>query len=281
MADIGKTNSLVIIRDSDQGFYLDGGNLGEILLPNRYVPENLEQGEEIDVFVYRDSEDRLVAITDKPLCEVGSFATLEVLTVNEKIGAFLDWGLPKDLLLPFAEQIGRVRPGQQVVVYVMLDDRSNRIIATEKTNRFLNKTEPEYQPGEGVSLIVLERTPLGFNCVVNNSHRGLLYHSDLHNPLRIGQAVDGYVKKIRPGGLIDLSLSESGFGRVLSLSDQILDALKANGGHLNIGDRSSPEKIQRVFGTSKKAYKKAIGTLYRKRLISVGDDGIDLVAEKR
>ena len=267
------------MRDSDQGFYLDGENLGELLLPNRYVPEDLEQGDEMEVFVYRDSEDRLVATTEKPFCEVGQFAALEVLTVNEKIGAFLDWGLSKDLLLPFAEQVKRVRPGQRVVIYVMLDERSNRLIATEKTNRFLNQTEPQYEPGEAVSLLVLERTPLGYNCVVNSAHRGLLYHSDLKKPVRIGDALDGFVKKVRGGGGIDLSLSESGFGRVLTLSDQILEALQANNGHLDIGDRSSPEKIYQVFGASKKAYKKAIGTLYRKRLIELSEAGIDLITE--
>jgi len=277
MADIGKTNRLVITRDSNQGYYLDGENLGEILLPNRYVPVELEQGEEIEVFVYRDSEDRLVASTEKPICEVGEFASLEVLSVNEKIGAFLDWGLPKDLLLPFAEQLGRVRPGQRVVVYVMLDDRSDRIIATEKTNRFLSQTAPEYEAGDAVSLIVMERTPLGYNCLVNGAHRGLLYHSDLKKPLKIGQTEDGFVKKVRGGGQIDLSLSESGFGRVLSLSDQILDALQESGGRLDVGDRSSPEKIYQIFGTSKKAFKKAIGTLYRKKLITLSKDGIELV----
>ncbi len=279
MANIGKTNRLVITRDSGQGYYLDGGNLGEILLPNRYVPEELEQGEEVEVFVHRDSEDRLVAITDKPMCEVGEFAALEVLSVNEKVGAFLDWGLPKDLLLPFAEQLKRARPGQRVVIYVMLDDRSDRIIATEKTNRFLNKTAPDYDAGAPVSLIVMERTPLGFNCVVNSAHRGLLYHSDLKEPLRIGQTLDGFIKNVRPGGQIDLSLTESGFGRVLSLSDQILDALNESNGRLDLGDKSSPEKIYQVFGTSKKAFKKAIGTLYRKRLILVTDEGIELAPE--
>ncbi len=277
MADIGKTNRLVITRDSNQGYYLDGENLGEILLPNRYVPVELEQGEEIEVFIYRDSEDRLVATTEKPICEVGEFAALEVLSVNEKIGAFLDWGLPKDLLLPFAEQLGRVRPGQNVVVYVILDERSDRIIATEKTNRFLNKTTPEYESGDAVSLIVMEPTPLGYNCLVNGAHRGLLYHSDLKKTLKIGQTEEGFVKKVRGGGQIDLSLSESGFGRVLSLSDQILDALKESDGRLDVGDRSSPEKIYQIFGTSKKAFKKAIGTLYRKKLITLSKDGIELV----
>jgi len=276
MANIGKTNRLVIVRASDQGYYLDGGKLGEILLPNRYVPEEVEQGDELEVFVYRDSEDRLVATTDKPFCELCQFAALEVLSVHQKIGAFLDWGLPKDLLLPFAEQGQRVKPGRKVVVYVMCDRRSNRIIATTKTNRFLNQTPPDYEPGQSVSLIVMERTPLGFNCVVNQAHRGLLYHSDLKESLKIGREMNGFVKKVRDSGQIDLSLSEDGFGRVLSLSDQILDALRENGGRIDIGDRSSPETIRRVFATSKKTYKKALGTLYRKRLIRIGDDRIEL-----
>lgn len=277
MAQIGKTNRLVITRDSEQGYYLDGEDLGEILLPNRYVPVELEQGESVEVFVYRDSEDRLVAITDEPICEVGEFAALEVLEVNEKIGAFLDWGLPKDLLLPFGEQLNRARLGQKVVVYVMLDERSDRIIATEKTNRFLNKTAPGYEVGDAVSLIVMERTPLGYNCVVNSAHRGLLYHSDLATPLKIGHTQEGFIKKVRGSGQIDLSLSQSGFGRVLSLSDQILDALRESDGHINVGDKSSPEEIHQIFGTSKKAFKKAIGTLYRKRLITMTGDGIDLI----
>ncbi|MDA8908608.1 S1-like domain-containing RNA-binding protein [bacterium] len=277
MAQLGKTNTLLIVRDSDFGFYLDGGELGEILLPNAEVPQGVEQGDEVEVFVSRDSEDRIVATVQKPVVEVGQFAALEVTAVNSNIGAFLDWGLSKDLLLPFREQPFHVRVGQLAVVYVMIDEVSNRIVATLKTNRFLDKTRADYQVGEPVSFIIQERTPLGYMAIVNQAHRGLLHESRISRPLKIGETFDGYIAAMKEQGKIDLSLEPVGYGRVTDLSGQIMEKLGQNGGHLKVSDKSSPEEIRRMFQTSKKAFKQALGALYRKRLIEMKDGGISLL----
>jgi len=231
----------------------------------------------MEVFLYRDSEDRLVASTETPKCEVGQYATMEVIDVHPKAGAFLDWGLSKDLLLPYHEQTKEVKTGDRVVVYVMLDKKSNRIVATAKFNRFLNKTRPYYDDGDQVDLIIFEKTPLGYNAIINHRHRGLLYHSDVNRELRIGESLEGYVRSVRDEDKIDLSLEPSGYGRVSNLTDQILLALQQNQGNLDIGDRRSPEEIKRVFGTSKKAFKQAIGALYKKRQIDISGTGIRLV----
>lgn len=281
MAQLGKTNTLLIVRDSDFGFYLDGGELGEILLPNAEVPPGVEQGDEVEVFVSRDSEDRIVATVQKPVVEVGQFAALEVKSVNSNIGAFLDWGLTKDLLLPFREQPFHVRVGQLALVYVMIDEVSNRIVATLKTNRFLDKTRANYQVGEPVTFIIQERTPLGYMAIVNQAHRGLLHESRISRPLKIGETFDGYIAAMKEQGKIDLSLEPVGYGRVTDLSGQIMAKLEQNGGHLKVSDKSSPGEIRRIFQTSKKAFKQALGALYRKRLIEMKDGGISLLKKSQ
>jgi hypothetical protein len=277
MAQLGKTNTLPIVRDSDFGFYLDGGELGDILLPNAEVPQGVEQGDEVEVFVSRDSEDRIVATVQKPFVEVGQFAALEVKSINSDIGAFLDWGLSKDLLLPFREQPFRVRVGQLALVYVMIDKVSNRIVATSRTNRHLDKTRPHYQNGQPVQFIIQERTPLGYMAIVNQEHRGLLHESRISRPLRIGETFDGFIAEVKDGDKIDLSLEPVGYGRVTGLTGQIMEKLEQNDGRLEIGDKSSPEEIRRMFQTSKKAFKQALGALYRKRLIEMKDGGIVLL----
>lgn len=277
MALLGKTNHLLIVRDSDFGFYLDGGDLGDILLPNAEVPEGVEQGDTVEVFVSRDSEDRIVATVQKPIVEVGHFAALEVKSVNSNVGAFLDWGLSKDLLLPFREQPFRVRVGQLALVYVMVDEVSNRIVATCRTNKYLDKTRADYQNGQPVQFIIQERTPLGYMAIVNQEHRGLLHESRISRPLRIGETFDGFIAEMKDGGKIDLSLEPVGYGRVTDLSGQIMEKLEQNDGRLEIGDKSSPEEIRRMFQTSKKAFKQALGALYRKRLIEMKDGGIVLL----
>ncbi len=253
---------------------LDGGEHGQILAPSKYLPADAEPGEEFDVFVYLDSEDRLIATTERPFAEVGDFACLEVIGVNPRIGAFLDWGLAKDLLLPFAEQLGRVREGQKVVVAIVLDKRSNRIIATQRTNRHLSKKAPTYEDGQAVSLLISEQTPMGYKAIIEHSHPGLLYGSDLSTPLKVGDTVDGFVRFVRPDGKIDLSLDGDRQGRVPNLSEDILEALRNNDGYLDVGDKSSPEAIRRTFGCSKKAFKSALGALYKKRLIEFEGRGI-------
>lgn len=276
MASIGKWNTLMAVEIASNGLLLDGGKHGKILCPTRYLPEDAEPGEEFRVFVYFDSEDRLIATTEEPLAQVGEFACLEVLSVNPKIGAFLNWGLAKDLLLPFAEQLGRAKPGQKVIVAVMIDERSGRIFASQRTNRQLDKSKPLYDNGQEVSLLIAEETPLGYNAFINHRHLGLLYRSDLPRPLEIGEKLDGFVRKIHPDGKIDLSLDSSGKERVRSLSDDILEALNNNGGFLEIGDKSSPEQIRQVFGASKKAYKQALGGLYKQRLVRFENGGVRL-----
>ena len=218
------------MRESAPGLYLDGGKLGEILLPGRYIPAGLKPKDKLDVFVYRDSEDRLVATTETPLVMVGEFACLKVVSVNQNIGAFLDWGLAKDLLLPFREMETPLRAGDQVVVYVCLDVKTNRILATARLNRHLNRDTPAYRAGQPVSFLITGRTPLGYNAIVENAHRGLLYHEHLAAPLATGQKLKGFVRTVRSGGKIDLSLDAAGYKRVAPLTNQIVQALERNGG---------------------------------------------------
>lgn len=273
-AQIGKINHLIIVRDSDHGFYLDGGELGEILLPNREVPDDVEQGDEVTVFISRDSEDRIVATSTRPICEVGDFVELEVKAVNKKIGAFLDWGYPKDILLPYREQLKRVKPGDKVLVHIFLDDVSQRIVASARTSRFLNKRRAEYDVGDEVSLIIQEETPLGFMAIVNGEFRGLLHRERVSKPLRTGEKYDGYIAAMKPEGKIDLSLEPIGYRRVTSLGERIMEELATAGGTLPFSDKSSPEEIRTHFGVSKKAFKQALGALYRERKITIEDRSI-------
>jgi predicted RNA-binding protein (virulence factor B family) len=277
MAILGKRNTLPIVRQAPPGYYLDGGTHGEILLPGRYVPPTATPGGMIDVFVYRDSEDRLVATTETPLAMVGDFAFLRVVSVTPSIGAFLDWGLEKDLLLPRREFAGGIRAGGHALVYVMLDERSDRIVATARLNRHLNLTPPNYTPGQAVKLIVESETPLGYKAIIDRAHLGLLYRAELAGPLSVGQALDGFIRTVRPDGKIDLGLDPAGHRRLGPLSGQILAALTKAGGHLPYHDGSSPEEIRAAFGMSKKAFKQAIGVLYREHRIVIDPAGIRLV----
>lgn len=274
-AQLGKINRLIILRDSDHGFYLDGGELGEILLPNREVPEDVEQGDEVEVFISRDSEDRIVATSSRPVCEVGDFVMLEVKAVNRKIGAFLDWSYPKDLLLPFREQLRRVKPGEKVLVHVYLDEVSNRIVASARTNRFLNKRRPEYDIADEVSLLIQEVTPLGYMAIIDGQFRGLLHRERVYRTLRVGEKYDGYIAALKPDEKIDLSLEPIGYRRVTTLGDRIMTELDEEGGKLPFGDKTAPEEIRNHFGVSKKAFKQALGALYRERKIKVAPDSIE------
>ncbi|MEO7297596.1 MAG: S1-like domain-containing RNA-binding protein [Verrucomicrobiota bacterium] len=277
MAAIGKRNTLSIVRESDPGLYLNGGELGEILLPGRYIPRDLKQGDKLDVFVYLDSEDRLVATTETPFVSVGEFAHLEVISVNPRIGAFLNWGLAKDLLLPFREQENPVRVRQKIIAAVYLDPTTNRIVASTRLSRHLSRDTPTYVEGQAVNLLITSQSPLGYNAIVENAHRGLLYRDNLSAPLEIGQKVKGFVRVIRPNGKIDLRLDASGYKRVLPLQVQIVQALERNGGQLNFDDASSPEEIRKTFGASKGAFKQALGALYKNRRIRFQNPGIELL----
>ncbi|HEY5041473.1 MAG TPA: S1-like domain-containing RNA-binding protein [Verrucomicrobiae bacterium] len=277
MAIIGKRNQLAIVRASQPGLYLDGGELGEILLPGRYIPADLAPKQKLDVFVYRDSEDRLVATTEKPHAMVGEFGCMKVINVNPQIGAFLDWGLAKDLLVPFREQEFPLRVGDWVVVYVGLDARTNRIIASTRLNRHLNRDAPAYRDGQPVNLLIAAKTPLGYNAIVDNAHFGLLYKNQHGAALKIGARLKGFVRTVRANGKIDLSLDAAGYKRVAPLTNLIVSALQISGGKLAFDDDSSPAVIRQNFGVSKKAFKQALGKLYKTRRITFTKPGIELL----
>jgi len=281
MAELGRRNQLTVLREAKPGVYLDGGEDGEILMPWRYVTEDMGEGAVVDVFVYRDSEDRLVATTETPLAMAGEFAILRVVSTRASLGAFLDWGLAKDLLLPRNEQAEAVREGDLVPVYVYVDERSNRITATARLHRWLNQTPAEYAPEQEVELLVTDETPLGYNVVVNGAHRGLLYHKEIAQPLKPGDVRRGYVRAVKSGGKIDVALDRAGYVRVKPLSEQILQALAEAGGMLPYHDKSSSEEIREAFGVSKKAFKQAVGALFRQRQIEIGETGIRLAGKKR
>lgn len=276
MAELGRLNQLRVLRSTPQGIYLDGGEDGDILLPARYIPRGTQLDDVLEVFVYRDSEDRFIATTEHPVALAGEMAPMKVVSVNRNVGAFLDWGLPKDLLLPFREQASPVHPGETVLAYVMVDQRSRRIIATTKLNRFLSKAFPRYRPGQPVDLVILAETPLGYNALVEGRHTGLLYRAQAGSKLQPGQKLKGFVSTVRPDGKMDLSLDAAGYRRVASLTDQILEKLKEAGGSLEHDDESSPEVLREVFGCSKKAFKQALGALYKQRRIRFTRPGIAL-----
>ena len=274
MALIGKRNRLLVLKDSSPGLYLDGGDHGEILLPR--PPRGVIPGEWLDVFIYRDSEDRLVATTLVPKAEAGEFAVLNVVAVN-RIGAFLDWGLNKDLLLPVREQQKRVKTGDSVLVFITVEPETGRLAATTRIDAHLDQNPPFYKKGQAVNLLITGQTPLGFNAIIENAHRGLIYKSSVRGELQIGQRITGYINTVREDAKIDLSLEPLGYERIAPLTDRILDALKAGGGRLDLNDKSAPEKIEAAFGTSKKAFKQALGALYKKRAITLETGGIRLV----
>ena len=277
MAIIGKRNSLAIVRASQPGLYLDGGELGEILLPGCYIPADLAPKQKMDVFVYRDSEDRLVATTEKPHAMVGEFGYMKVISLHPTAGAFLDWGLSKDLLVPYREQEIPLRVGDWAVVYVALDAQTNRILASTRLNRHLNRETPAYRDGQPVSLMVVAKTTLGYNAIVDNAHLGLLYKSQLAAALKIGQKLKGFIRTVRPNGKIDLSLDATGYKRVAPLTQLIVAALQMSGGKLAFDDDSSPVAIRQNFGVSKKAFKQALGKLYKTRRIAFTKPGIELL----
>jgi len=273
---IGQQNQLRVIRQRDPGAFLDGGVFGSILLPQRYVPDNCQDGDLVEVFVYLDSEDQLIATTDIPKLMVGQFGCLKVAELSP-VGAFLDWGLPKDLLLPFSEQRHPAEQGKRYLVRAYLDN-TNRIAASTKLDKFLDQQPARYRRHQKVELIVAERTELGYKAIIDQSHWGLIHHQDLFQALRYGQRISGFIKQQREDGKIDILLEEPGYAPVGDLSQQIMQLLQHEGGFLALTDRSSPEQISRLFGVSKKKFKMAIGALYKERLIAIEADGIRLIS---
>ena len=275
MLSIGKINTLNIVKKQGADIYLDNGLSAKVLLADKKPAENCQVGDALDVFVYVDSEGHLAATTKIPLAQVDDIAWLKVVSLNY-VGAFLDWGLPKDLLVPFSEQHHEMEVGKSYLVKVFLDDK-NRIAATTKIDRFIADEAIDFEVGQKVSLIIADKTELGFKAIINNTHWGLLYQNELFQPLRRGQKLDGYIKQIREDGKIDLILQEPGYGKVVSLTDKILIKLNKNNGVLALSDKSPPEAIYAAFGVSKKVFKQAIGALYKKQLITIDKDGIKLV----
>ncbi len=272
---VGRYNILSVVKLVDFGCYLDGGDDGEILMPAKYVPAGTEVGDQVHVFVYFDSEDRLVATTETPYVQVGNFAYLEVKAINSP-GAFLDWGLAKDLLVPRSEQRDQMFKGNKYVVYVYQDDASGRIVATQKFARFLDNNMPRYQQGDEADAIVTDLTPLGYKLAVDNKFTGLIYESDVYKPLHVGDRLKVYVKKVRDDDRIDFSPTPLGFAKVDALAQDILTKLENNAGSLPYGDKTDPEVIKTVFGCSKKSFKMTIGNLFRQGLIEISPSGIKL-----
>lgn len=275
MINIGKINKLNVVKKQGADVYLDSGTSGKVLLADKKLSASCQVGDSLDVFVYVDSEGHLAATSKMPLAQVDDIAWLKVVSLNY-VGAFLDWGLPKDLLVPFSEQHHEMEVGRSYLVKIFLDDQ-NRIAATTKIDRFISDESVDFEAGQKVSLIIAEQTELGFKAIVNNTHWGLLYQNELFQPLRKGQKLDGYIKKIRDDQKIDLSLHHPGYGKVLSLTDNILVKLKENDGVLLLSDKSPPEAIYKSFGVSKKVFKQAIGALYKKKLITLDKNGIRLI----
>lgn len=273
---LGDYNLLKVSRKVDFGLYLDGGDEGDILLPSRYVPKNARPGDELEVFIYLDQDERPIATTQKPFARVGEFASLEVAWINE-FGAFLNWGLMKDLFCPFREQKRRMELGSSYIVYVTVDEESYRMMATAKVERYLDKERPQYKHGDEVELLVWQKTDLGFKVIVDNRYSGLVYKDQIFRNIRTGERLCGYVDHVRQDGKIDITLQPTGRRHTEDFSDVLLEYLKNNNGRCNLGDKSPAELIADRFKVSKKTYKKAIGDLYRRRLIVITDAGIELV----
>ncbi|MEG0948162.1 MAG: S1-like domain-containing RNA-binding protein [Bacteroidales bacterium] len=278
MVNIGKYNTMKVVKSLDFGIYMDGGDGVEILMPKRYVPEGTEIGDELECFVYLDSEDRLLATTEKPYATVGEFALLRVNSTNQ-VGAFMDWGVSKELLVPFREQRVSMEEGRSYLVYIYEDKASQRIAGSAKINKFLDNVPQEYKPNQEVDLIIMKRTDIGYKVIINGLHSGMIYHNQIFQPLLIGDHTKGYIKEIRPDEKIDVILQPMGYEKVVgSLEQTILDALEDNDGFLPYNDHTDPDTLMQEFHCSKKNFKKALGSLYRQKKIVLGESGIKLTA---
>ncbi|MDP3556140.1 MAG: S1-like domain-containing RNA-binding protein [Bacteroidota bacterium] len=279
MIEIGKINNLTILRETTVGLYLGDDERNDVLLPNSFIKEEHKVGEKLDVFIYNDSEDRIIATTKNPYVKINEFAYLRVVSVSE-VGAFLDWGLEKDLLVPYSEQKHKMSEDNFYVVYVYLDEVTNRIVASNKIDKFLDNENVELKEAEPVDLIIYEESPLGFSCIINGAHKGLIYHNDIFKEVFIGDEMEGFVKTIREDKLIDISFQKSGFKNVLDSTEVVMEYLQKNNGFLNLHDKSTPEEISIRLSMSKATFKKAIGILYRHRKVLIKPDGVYLVKEE-
>jgi predicted RNA-binding protein (virulence factor B family) len=272
---IGEYNTLEILRDTKVGLFLGDGT-NDVLLPNKYVPKEFQIGDSLTVFVYLDHEERPVATTLKPYVKLNEFAHLKVNYINE-FGAFLNWGMEKDLFVPFREQARPMQEGKRYLVYCFMDEKTKRLVASSKTQQFLDKEEANYANGEEVNLIISHISDAGVNVIINEKHRGLAYANEVYDDIKPGLRMKGYIKQVRPDGKLDVSLRKLGVEAIEPSAQIILDELKANKGFLRLNDNSHPEDIKTVLKMSKKTFKKAIGTLYKQKQIEIKDDGIYLI----
>jgi len=276
MAQVGRFNKLEVIKEVDFGVYLDGGELDSILLPQRYVPEDCEVGDWIDVFLYFDSEDLLIATTEKPRVEVGRCEMLKVIDINNA-GAFMDWGLPKDLLVPYSEQLKPMEVGYSYVVYAFHDQDSDRIAASTRLQDYLAEESVWVKPRQAVDLLIAGRTDLGYKAVINDQYLGLIFRDDAFRPLKVGERLPGFIKSIRSDGRIDLVISQGTLQGDHDLGEQIIERLRASDGVSTLTDKSQPDEIYRAFKVSKKKYKQALGSLYKSKRILLSAEKIQLV----
>ena len=274
LVQLCKYNRLEVVKEVDFGFYLDGGELGEILLPHNSTDLLHVVGDEIEVFLYKDSDDRMIATSKQPLAQVGDITSLKVAALTP-VGAFLDWGLEKDLLVPFAEQAEPMREGEKYLVLVYIDV-SGRIVASSKLDKRLDREPAHYEPQQRVELVICDHTDIGYKAAVNSLHWGVLYRNEVFKELRIGQKMAGYINKVRDDGKIDLLLEKPGYTKNDDLGNKIIIFLKQNHGVSHISDKSSPEIISRLFGVSKKKFKQSIGSLYKSGQIILAKEGIRL-----
>ena len=273
---LGDYNTLQVSRKSDIGLYLDGGPDNEILLPNKYVPEGTKEGDELRVFLYLDQEERLIATTQKPYAKVGDFAYLECVWVNQ-YGAFLDWGLMKNLFCPFREQRQHMEIGKSYLVHVLIDRDSYRIMASAKVSKFLSDEIPPYQPDDEVEVMIWQRTDLGYKVIVDNRYYGLIYRNQIFQPIHIGDRMTAYISNVREDGKLDVALQHTGRQQTMDFAATLLQYLKEHNGVCDLGDKSEAEDIAQRFHVRKKTVKRAVGDLYKHRLITVKPLEIKLI----
>lgn len=274
--EIGKTNKLIVTRTTENGCYLEDVANNEVLLPNAYVTDDIGIGDEIEVFIYKDSEDRIVATTLKPYVQFEEFAYLQVKEVND-YGAFMDWGLSKDLMVPFAEQTVKMEAGKWYLIFLLEDEETERLIGSTKVKDFIFTKDIDVKKGDEVDLLLYETTELGMNAIVNNMYKGLIFNSNIHKNIQPGDKIKGYVKQVREDGKIDLLLEPEGYEKNIDKNSEIiLFALKENKGFLKLTDKSPPEDIKKLLGLSKKAFKKSLGYLYKQKIIEINTDRIKL-----
>lgn len=275
MLALGEKQTLIIDRDTDPGLFLTNEAGDEVLLPNKYKPDNFELGDSLEVFVYLDHQERPVATTLDPFVKLDEFGYLKCVEVSD-LGAFMDWGLEKHLFVPFREQVGRMREGEYYLIFCYLDEMTDRLVGSGKVDNFLSNSELTVEAFEEVDLIIGNQTDLGWNVIINELHKGLLFKADVFQTLQTGDRIKGFVKKIRPDGKIDVVLQRPGYRSIEPNTEELLAQLKINGGFLALTDKSSPEEIKSQLNMSKKSFKRALGVLYKQRMVDILDNGVRL-----